>query len=96
LEDRVQAQDGQEKQMTPGERAVAVRAIAAMAEFARLADSPAGASAAGREARLVDWANPEVAQALLLRLLQQHRSEWDGFLSSLPSRSWVHEIVGQL
>ena len=96
LEDRVQGQGGQDKQMTPGERAVAVRAIAAMAEFARLADSPAGASTASREARLVDGANPEAAQASLLRLLRQHRFEWDAFLSSLPSRSWVHEIVGQL
>lgn len=82
--------------MTPGERAVSVRAIAAMAEFARLADSPERELAVGREARLIDSKNPDVVEARLLGLLQRHRTEWDAFMSSLPNRSWVREIVGQL
>jgi hypothetical protein len=82
--------------MRPTERAVAVRAIAAMADFARLADSPAGAAAIDREARLMDAGAPDAARAGLARLLAQHKSEWDGFMGSLPSRSWVREIVGQL
>jgi hypothetical protein len=52
-----------------GLRAVAVRAIAAMAEFARLADSPDGALAVQREAQLISPANPEATQTRLLRLL---------------------------
>jgi hypothetical protein len=49
-----------------------------------------------REARLIDPANPEAAQTKLLRLLKQHQAEWNAFMSSLPERSWVREIVGQL
>jgi 7-cyano-7-deazaguanine synthase in queuosine biosynthesis len=96
LEDIVSDGDGKERRMTPGERAVSVRAIAAMVEFARLADSPERELAVGREARLVDPKNPDVAEARLLRLLQRHRTEWDAFMRSLPNRSWVREIVGQL
>jgi hypothetical protein len=35
-------------------------------------------------------------QIKLLRLLNQHRVEWNAFMSSLPQRSWVRDIVGQL
>jgi hypothetical protein len=55
-----------------------------------------GALAVQREARLIDPANPEAAQTKLLRLLKQHQAEWNAFMSSLPERSWVREIVGQL
>jgi len=82
--------------MTSGERAVAVRAIATMVELARLADSSDGALLVQREARLIDSANPMAAQTKLLRLLKQHQAEWGAFMSSLPERSWVREIVGQL
>jgi hypothetical protein len=44
----------------------------------------------------IDSANPTLAQSKLLRLLEQHRAEWSAFMSSLPERSWVREIVGQL
>jgi hypothetical protein len=82
--------------MTPSERAVAVRAIAAMAEFARLADSPEGLLVVDREAGLVDPKNPRAVRAKLLRLLQWHRIQWEAFMSSLPNRSWVRESVDQL
>jgi hypothetical protein len=96
LEDSVRDRDGREKRMTPGERDVAVRAISAMAEFARLADSPEGELVIDREARLIDSRNPGVVKAKLLRLIRRHRTEWDAFIGSLPNRSWVREIVGQL
>jgi hypothetical protein len=51
---------------------------------------------AEREARLIDPANPAAAQTRLLRLLKQHQAEWSAFMSSLPKRSWVSEIAGQL
>ena len=82
--------------MTPSERAVAVRAVAAMAELARLADSPEGLLAVDREAGLVDPKNPGGVRAKLLRLLQWHRIEWEAFMNSLLNRSWVREIVDQL
>jgi hypothetical protein len=82
--------------MTPSERAVAVRAVAAMVEFARLADSPDGLLVIDREAGLVDPNNPEAAGGKLLRLLQWHQIEWEAFMSSMPNRSWVREIVDQL
>lgn len=88
--------DGQKYRMTHGERAVAVRSIAAMAEFARLADAPSGASTIQREARLIDPTDPAAAETKLRRLLQQHQSEWNRFINSLPGRSWIREIVGQL
>jgi hypothetical protein len=84
------------KPATPGERAVAVRAISLMAELARLADSPESASSIDLEARLVDPANPGIVRTKLCRLLRRHRDEWDAFIDSLPSRSWVREIVDQL
>jgi 7-cyano-7-deazaguanine synthase in queuosine biosynthesis len=96
LEDVARHRDGRERQMTSGERAVAVRAIATMVELARLADSSDGALLVQREARLIDSANPMAAQTKLLRLLKQHQAEWGAFMSSLPERSWVREIVGQL
>ena len=95
-EDMAVRRDGRQSRMTPGERAVAVRAIVTMAEFARLADAPRDASTVRREARLIDPTNPEAAEAKLRRLLEQHRSEWNAFMSSLPDRSWVRDIVSQL
>lgn len=95
-EDIVCGRDGRERRMMPSERAVAVRAIATMADFTRLADLPQGASAVDREAGLVSPKDPGTVRAKLLRLLQRHRVEWDGFMNSLPKRSWVREIVGQL
>ncbi len=94
--DMVLSRDGRERQMTPGERAIAVRAIAAMTEFAGLADSSEGDAAIDREARLIDPNNPGQVQVEFRRLLRQHRSEWDGFMSALPDHSWVRKIVGQL
>jgi 7-cyano-7-deazaguanine synthase in queuosine biosynthesis len=88
--------DGRQSRMTPVERAVAVRAIAAMAEFACLTDARSGALTIQREARLIDPADPSAAEAKLCRLLRQHQSEWNAFMNSLPERSWVREIVGQL
>ena len=82
--------------MTPGERAVAVRAIAAMREFARLADSAEGRATAYCEALSIDPRNPRGARESFLGLLQRHRAEWDGFVGSLPNRSWVREMVRQL
>jgi 7-cyano-7-deazaguanine synthase in queuosine biosynthesis len=96
LEDVARRRDGRQTRMTPGERAVAVRAVAMMAEFARLADSPEGAVVLRREARLIDSANPAAAQTKLFRLVKQHQAEWSAFMSSLPERSWVREIAGQL
>ena len=95
-EDIVCDRDGRERRMLPSERAVAVRAIATMADFARLADSPQGVSAVDREADLVSPKDPGTVRAKLLRLLQRHRVEWEAFMNSLPKRSWVREIVGQL
>jgi hypothetical protein len=82
--------------MMPSERAVAVRAIAMMADFARLADSPQGASAVDREAGLVSPKDPGTVRAKLLRLIHRHRAEWDAFMNSLPKRAWVREIIDQL
>jgi len=95
-EDVARDHDGRERRMTTGERAVAVRAIAAMAKFGDLADSAEGKLAVQREARLIDSSDPKVAQAKLLRLLKQHQAEWATFMNALPDRSWVREIVGQL
>ena len=95
-EDIVCDRNGRERRMLPSERAVAVRAIATMADFARLADSPQGVSAVDREADLVSPKDPGTVRAKLLRLLQRHRVEWEAFMNSLPKRSWVREIVGQL
>lgn len=94
--DTVCDRDGRERRMTPGERAVAVRAIAAMTEFARLADSPEGEATAYCEALLIDPKNPRGMQESFLGLLQRHRAEWDEFVGSLPNRSWVREMVRQL
>lgn len=88
--------DGHQSRMTPIERAIAVRAIATMAEFACLATAPSGAETIHREARLIDPAEPAAAEAKLRRLLQQHQTEWGAFMRSLPIRSWVRDIVGQL
>jgi 7-cyano-7-deazaguanine synthase in queuosine biosynthesis len=88
--------DGTERRMTAGERAVAVGSIIAMMEFARLANSPEGELAANREALLIDPGNRKEVRLNLLRLLHRHRTEWEGFMSSLPDRSWVREIVGCL
>jgi 7-cyano-7-deazaguanine synthase in queuosine biosynthesis len=96
LEDVVQGRDGRRKSMTPDERAVAVRAISAMAEFARLAGSPEGSAIVDREAWLVASAAPDAARAGLTRLLAQHKVEWDLFRESLPDGSWVGRIVEQL
>jgi 7-cyano-7-deazaguanine synthase in queuosine biosynthesis len=87
---------GTEGRMTPGERAVAVGAIATMVEFARLADSPEGRSAVDHEARLIDPGSLEVVRAKLVGLVHRHRTEWEGFMNSLPNRSWVREVVGWL
>jgi 7-cyano-7-deazaguanine synthase in queuosine biosynthesis len=95
-EDRVCDQGDREMRMTPGERGVAVRAIAVMAEFARLADAPEGKSVVDREARLINPSDPRAAEARLLRLLKQHKAEWDALLLLLPSPSWVRDIMGQL
>jgi 7-cyano-7-deazaguanine synthase in queuosine biosynthesis len=95
-EDVVRHRNGQEKPMASSDRAVAVRAIAAMADFARLVDSPDGALAVQREAQLIGPTNPEATQTKLLRLLERHRAEWRAFVDSLPERSWVRDIVGKL
>lgn len=95
-EDVVDDWNGRKRRMTPGERAIAVRAVSAMAELARLSDLSEGELAVRREARLIDSKNPRVVKAKFLGLLHQHRAEWDAFIGSLPNRSWVGEIVGQL
>lgn len=95
-EDVVRNSDGREGRMTSGDRAVAVRAAATMTEFARLAEFPETNLVVQREAHLIDPGNPEAAQTKLIRLLRQHRTEWNAFLSSSPERSWIREIVGQL
>ncbi|HEY3800445.1 MAG TPA: 7-cyano-7-deazaguanine synthase [Caulobacteraceae bacterium] len=87
---------GEALPMSAGERAVAVRAIAAMVDFARLLDSPGRETVVTREARLVDPKAPSVAGQSLVRLLGQHTREWDQFLDHLPNQSWVLEIVSQL
>lgn len=87
---------GSERRMTPDERAVAVRAIAAMRELARLADSSEGKATAYREALLIDPGNPRGTQESFLKLLHRHRAEWDAFVGALPNRSWVREMVRQL
>jgi len=82
--------------MTSGERVVAVGAISTMEEFARLADSPEGALVVQREASLINPDDPKAVQTRLARLIKQHQAEWSAFVSSLPKRSWVREIVGRL
>jgi hypothetical protein len=67
-----------------------------MVEFARLAGSSDADAVTDREARLIEPARPDVVRIELLKLLKQHQFEWDSFVSSLPHRSWVREIVGQL
>jgi 7-cyano-7-deazaguanine synthase in queuosine biosynthesis len=94
--DTVCDRDGKERRMTPGERAVAVRAIAAMSEFARLADSPEGKATVYREGLLIDPRNPNGTLERFLGLLHRHRAEWDVFVDSLPNRSWAAEMVSQL
>lgn len=96
FEDIARHPDGRERRMTSSDRAVGVRAIATMTEFTRLAELPEGALVVRREARLIDPDNPDAVQTKLARLLRQHQTEWNAFLSSLPERSWVREIVGQL
>ena len=96
IEDVARHRDGRETRMTSGQRAVAVRAIDTMEKFARLADSPEGASVVQREARLINPDDPGAVQTRLVRLINQHQAEWTAFMSSLPERSWVREIVGQV
>jgi hypothetical protein len=79
--------------MSHSERAVAVRSIGLMAEFARLARLPPSDSTLTREARLINPGNTDLTAAKLLRLVQQHCGEWDEFVSALPPQSWVREIV---
>jgi 7-cyano-7-deazaguanine synthase in queuosine biosynthesis len=95
-EDSVCDRSGTERRINPGARAVAVGAIATMVEFARLADSPQGRSAVDHEARLIDSRNLESVRAKLVGLIRRHRTEWEGFMNSLPDRSWVREVVGRL
>jgi 7-cyano-7-deazaguanine synthase in queuosine biosynthesis len=95
-EDNVCDRNGRDRPMTPGERALAVRAIDGMAELAGLAGSPDAESIIDSEARLVDPSNPGVIRERLRRLLDTHRTEWNAFICSLPKRSWVREIVAQL
>jgi 7-cyano-7-deazaguanine synthase in queuosine biosynthesis len=95
-EDIRRDRSGAKQRMTAGERAVAVGAIATMTEFARLANSSEGELTAQREALSIDPRKLESARANLLRLVHRHRTEWEGFMSSLPNRSWVREIVGWL
>lgn len=83
-----------ERRMSAGERAVAVGAIIAMADLARLADSPETELAADREARLFDRGNSGEVRLNLPGLLHRHQTEWEDFMSSLPDRSWVREIAG--
>jgi hypothetical protein len=40
--------------------------------------------------------NLEEVRANFPGLLHRHQTEWEGFMSSLPNRSWVREIVGCL
>ncbi len=52
-------------------------------------------------AALLSDAEREISPEFRRRLrehdvLQRHRSEWDGFMSTLPEQSWVRQIVGQL
>ena len=82
--------------LTPGERALTVRAIDGMAELAGLADSPDGESIVDREAHLIDSRNPGAVRERFRRLLDAHRTEWNAFMGSLPKRSWVRDIVAQL
>jgi 7-cyano-7-deazaguanine synthase in queuosine biosynthesis len=96
VEDICFSRVGGHRRMRPGERAVAVRAIATMAEFARLADSSGGDVVIKREAQLIDPDRYPMAEQNIRQLLRRHKSEWDGFMSSLPERSWVREIAGQL
>lgn len=96
VEDETHDRSGKKRTMTSGERAVAVRAIAAMAEFAGLAESKQGAAVIRREARLVDDVNPAPAEAAFARLLRRHRAEWHAAMDSLPAGSWVREIADQL
>ncbi len=88
--------EGNVADMSPNHRDVAVRAITVMEEFAKLLDSPLGASTINREARLVDDLNPSEIERSLADLLRHHRSEWTSFKDSLPTKSWLLEIVGQL
>jgi 7-cyano-7-deazaguanine synthase in queuosine biosynthesis len=96
MEDFARDRDGRKPRMTSGERAVAVRAIAAMEEFARFANSSEGALVVQREARLIDPDDSNSVQTQLVRLVERHNAEWSAFVSSLPERSWVREIVGQV
>ena len=95
-EDVVRDRRGVEKRMTLGERAVAVRGFAAMAGFAHLTDSPEGRVTIERESRLVDSGNAQEVHAKFIRLLGQHRAEWEGFVNRLPVRSWSRDILCQL
>jgi 7-cyano-7-deazaguanine synthase in queuosine biosynthesis len=94
--DSVCDQSGRERRMTPGERALAVRAIDGMAELAGLVDSPDGESIVDREAHLIDSSNPGAVRERLRRLLDAHRTEWKAFMCSLPKQSWIRDIVAQL
>jgi hypothetical protein len=67
-----------------------------MEEFARFANSSEGALVVQREARLIDPDDPNAVQTQLVRLVKRHKAEWSAFVSSLPERSWVREIVGQV
>lgn len=90
------SRDGCAVQMSRAERDVAVRALAAMEEFARLVGTPDGHAAVSREARLIEPDDPLLAEGKLHRLLCQHRLEWRNFLGALPASSWVREVVDQL
>lgn len=94
-EDKALADDGSRRAMSRGERAVAARSLGLMQEFAHLAVTPDGVLIADREARLISRNDPGFAQMKLLGLLRQHHAEWATFMSCLPARSWVREIVGQ-
>ena len=96
-DDVVSRNDHNGRPMTRTERAVAARSIGLMVEFAGFAGAPLKSDAAVvREARLINPGDSELAQAKLLRLVKQHRDEWEEFVSALPNRSWVREIVDRL
>lgn len=82
--------------MTAGERAVAVRAVVAMDDFARLTENPQKSGSIIREAELINPKDAPDAYIKLTRLLAQHRYEWYAFLDRLPKNSWLLQIVREL
>lgn len=86
------------KKVTKGKREYAIAGVLHLDHLATIRHSPTGAliisSEAFHLAEASGMTEAEVGEKLH-RLLQQHETEWDGFLRSIGTRSFIHEWVSE-